>query len=644
MLRGAPVICSSSSRSSHGSSQQSNATGAALLAAAANLANSHSLPGSVSVPETAGALGGSMIDLNQSRTADPADASDKASSPEVSTPQGTAAPSCGSGGPSNDSPSDLGSSFKIARKMPSIRRASPASSSTASTAPPRPSPSPPAAAAAGADGRLPTHEELCECLRKHIGTTPAEMFLPETALDHVRRQFKCAPVADTFAKASVGEAMEAIVAVLGAHNARPKGFGDAEEGDGSLPAISAARLVRVVEVLTEAKEHFKKHATRTLLNLLADATTDNDQRLCAATLLGMMFRLGYYGTNDPYQVLADVLTPFGQVTNPHIACAIARFLTVSQCPVTPAAATLYALFKPVTKPAPADFVRHVTPPGDPPAAQPAPTVVADPVLQVSDLSSAAPAMGASGSLPPPYGVSSSSVALTNDGNGQSTDLANSHEDSARRRTVYVTRVDPTMSEGELRTILLECGDFNKVRLCGDTPGRCKYCFVEFATEPAARKMLKCDGRWFGMQQLRVGVAKNAIETNDPRDALFDNARGKVRACIFGLSMKPTPEGQSARQLANSAPPTVGDRQLQQDRKKRNEALYAGKTAGDGERGVMGRSARSDRSEDVSTVSPPQHNGAAVGTSPSHTHTSASSSGSEQKRQRGAALTGVLDAQ
>jgi hypothetical protein len=518
------------------------------------------------------------LNLDGQKTGGPADEAVPSSvSPGASeVRQSTSSGTNGSAEPNSNTPSSV-AGVRLVRRAPPVQSGSPDSSRVSPGTTPSPAP---------ASGRILSHAELCECLNKAIATTPAEMFLPETALDNVRRQLKCGPVIDGFAKSSVGEAMEAIVTILGSKGARPHGFDAAYPGEGSLPLVSAARLVRVVQELSESHEHFKKHATRTLLNLVADATTDGDQRLCASTLIGMLFRQGFYGDNDPYQVLVDVLSPYGRMANADIACAITRLITVSNCAVTPAANRLFALFRPAPPPDAGEFMRRGMAPSPSTTATHASGSATPGALSVTGETAKFAGDSSSGATaPPPPPYSASTSTMQSESLGPSSDVAKSQEESARRRTVYVTRVDPSMSEGELRTVLLECGDFNKVRLCGDTPGRCKYCFVEFASDAGARKMLKLDGRAFGTQQLRVGIAKNSIETNDPRDALFDNARGKVRACIFGLSMKPTPEGQSVRQLANSAPPTVGERAQQLDRRKRVDALTSSDIS---EKGVMGR--------------------------------------------------------
>jgi RNA recognition motif-containing protein len=111
-------------------------------------------------------------------------------------------------------------------------------------------------------------------------------------------------------------------------------------------------------------------------------------------------------------------------------------------------------------------------------------------------------------------------------------------DTAVRRTVYVSHLDSNISDAELRRILEESGDFHKVRLRGETEGRCKYAFVEFATVEAAQKMLDFPKLWPGAKQLRASAAKKAIEGNDPRDAVLPGTkRGTPRPCVFGLNVE-----------------------------------------------------------------------------------------------------------
>jgi hypothetical protein len=410
----------------------------------------------------------------------------------------------------------------------------------------------------------PPRDALLLALRTGIAASAAEMFVPLTSVPVVKRSIKMASVVAQFRDTSVGDAAEVVVEVLGDHRAKPDEF-DPIDGQESLPVVSSVRVAVFIEELSQVLEHFKRHMTRTLLNLVVDANTARDQRFCAAAVLGLLFRFGFYGDNDPYQAVLDVLTPLGQNASAEVPDAISRLLLLSESKATPAAKALHQqLFK---------------------------VSSAEMDLPSTAVSVETPKRQPAGP-PPPYAAVADILPLSDSSAGQSLD--DSLQEAMRKRTVYITRVDPTMSEGELRSILLECGDFNKVRLCGDTPGRCKYCFVEFASEAASKKMLKFDGRWFGTQQLRVGPAKAPIETNDPRDALFDNARGKVRACVFGLWVKPAENAGSQRPLANSAPAGPTDKQFQVERRRRNDALLAdppqrgSETSNSRESGLMNR--------------------------------------------------------
>jgi hypothetical protein len=475
MLRGAPVICNGSVNSNRSTPSTT----------AVHLSGHTAGPGSAGVPPPPIGLATSIWTVNDSLRTDPSghyatpltlSRPDAAATAEVSSP----APDCDESAskPSPVLPAPR-PAFKLVRK---------ASAGVAPTPVPVDRGTSPVA--------------LAETLRAAVRASGAEMFVPAVALSLVRKTINMDSTVAHFASSSAGDATEAFVQVLSSHNARPEGF-DASDGHESLPLISALRLAIFLESLVIRVADLKKHATRTLLNLVADATTEADCKLCAAAILGILFRMGFYGDNDPHQTVLDVLTPQSGLITPQTAAAIARLVLLSDCKSSPHATALSRVL------------------GDASATD---RFAVESKLEGSDGTDAPPpsysaaTSGADGTTL--IGVAAESTAAP---------LSDSLTEAAKRRTVYITRVDPAMSEGELRSVLLECGDFNKVRLCGETPGRCKYCFVEFSTESASKKMTKLDGRWFGQQQLRVGPAKAPIETNDPRDALFDAHGGLVRA-------------------------------------------------------------------------------------------------------------------
>eukprot|EP00759_Apiculatamorpha_spiralis_P052323 PhF_6_TR5662/c1_g1_i1/m.8317 len=70
------------------------------------------------------------------------------------------------------------------------------------------------------------------------------------------------------------------------------------------------------------------------------------------------------------------------------------------------------------------------------------------------------------------------------------------------RTVYVSKVDPALSDKELRQFLDQCGTVSKVRLCGDPTQRSVYGFVEFTAPVAAQRLLQMDRHTVGANVLR----------------------------------------------------------------------------------------------------------------------------------------------
>lgn len=116
-------------------------------------------------------------------------------------------------------------------------------------------------------------------------------------------------------------------------------------------------------------------------------------------------------------------------------------------------------------------------------------------------------------------------------------LTPAQNEELRSRTVYLNRLDPAITEGEFRDVLIRCGPFNKVRLCGEVPGRTRYGFVEFSAIEGARRLLLLDRTLLGGYSMRCLSAKCPILDFDANvDAIIDPKRGCVRACLFGLSM------------------------------------------------------------------------------------------------------------
>jgi len=109
------------------------------------------------------------------------------------------------------------------------------------------------------------------------------------------------------------------------------------------------------------------------------------------------------------------------------------------------------------------------------------------------------------------------------------------EVTAKERTVYISQIDCTATEGQLMELFSACGTVMKVRLCGDPSKSTQYGFVEFEQVSGAKNLLRYDGQKFGKQKkkLQCSLSRQTIRDHDPTDA--DSKRGKT--CTFGEGLQ-----------------------------------------------------------------------------------------------------------
>jgi len=109
------------------------------------------------------------------------------------------------------------------------------------------------------------------------------------------------------------------------------------------------------------------------------------------------------------------------------------------------------------------------------------------------------------------------------------------EATAKERTVYISQIDCTATEGQLMELFSACGTVMKVRLCGDPSKSTQYGFVEFEQVSGAKNLLRYDGQKFGKQKkkLQCSLSRQTIRDHDPTDA--DSKRGKT--CTFGEGLQ-----------------------------------------------------------------------------------------------------------
>ncbi|CAI7815575.1 unnamed protein product, partial [Closterium sp. NIES-53] len=84
-----------------------------------------------------------------------------------------------------------------------------------------------------------------------------------------------------------------------------------------------------------------------------------------------------------------------------------------------------------------------------------------------------------------------------------------------KRTVYVSDIDQQVTEEQLATLFLSCGQVIDCRICGDPNSILRFAFVEFTNEEGAKKALTVAGTMLGYYPLRVLPSKTAILPVNP---------------------------------------------------------------------------------------------------------------------------------
>nr|XP_009791783.1 PREDICTED: polyadenylate-binding protein-interacting protein 11-like isoform X2 [Nicotiana sylvestris]XP_016447005.1 PREDICTED: polyadenylate-binding protein-interacting protein 11-like isoform X2 [Nicotiana tabacum] len=84
-----------------------------------------------------------------------------------------------------------------------------------------------------------------------------------------------------------------------------------------------------------------------------------------------------------------------------------------------------------------------------------------------------------------------------------------------RRTVYVSDIDHQVTEEQLATLFLTCGQVVDCRICGDPNSVLRFAFIEFTDEEGARNALSLAGTMLGFYPVRVLPSKTAIAPVNP---------------------------------------------------------------------------------------------------------------------------------
>ncbi|KAK8935519.1 Polyadenylate-binding protein 2 [Platanthera zijinensis] len=85
-----------------------------------------------------------------------------------------------------------------------------------------------------------------------------------------------------------------------------------------------------------------------------------------------------------------------------------------------------------------------------------------------------------------------------------------------RRTVYVSDIDPNVTEVHLAELFATCGQVVDCRVCGDHHSTLRFAFIEFAEKESARAALNLGGTMLGLYPVKILPSKTAILPVNPK--------------------------------------------------------------------------------------------------------------------------------
>ncbi|XP_074566865.1 polyadenylate-binding protein-interacting protein 11-like [Curcuma longa] len=88
-------------------------------------------------------------------------------------------------------------------------------------------------------------------------------------------------------------------------------------------------------------------------------------------------------------------------------------------------------------------------------------------------------------------------------------------DEVIKRTVYVSDIDHQVTEEQLATLFIHCGQVVDCRMCGDPKSVLRFAFIEFTDEEGAQAALSLSGTVLGFYPVRVLPSKTAIAPVNP---------------------------------------------------------------------------------------------------------------------------------
>ncbi|XP_074319929.1 polyadenylate-binding protein-interacting protein 12-like isoform X2 [Silene latifolia] len=84
-----------------------------------------------------------------------------------------------------------------------------------------------------------------------------------------------------------------------------------------------------------------------------------------------------------------------------------------------------------------------------------------------------------------------------------------------RRTVYVSDIDQQVTEEQLASLFINCGQVVDCRVCGDPNSVLHFAFIEFLDEEGAKNALTLSGTMLGFYPVKVMPSKTAIAPVNP---------------------------------------------------------------------------------------------------------------------------------
>ncbi|GBG64708.1 hypothetical protein CBR_g46251 [Chara braunii] len=101
------------------------------------------------------------------------------------------------------------------------------------------------------------------------------------------------------------------------------------------------------------------------------------------------------------------------------------------------------------------------------------------------------------------------------GRRRSSRTSRAQQEDSVRRTVYVSDIDQQVTEEQLASLFISCGQVVDCRMCGDPNSVLRFAFVEFTDEAGARNALQLAGTVLGFYPVRVLPSKTAIVPVNP---------------------------------------------------------------------------------------------------------------------------------